>query len=303
MKIGYPCINLTLLCRASRTFRLRNYSETRLCKTVNNNLSCLQAILNYNKNHNIRFFRITSDLVPFASHPVNKFPWQEYFRTKFKKIGSFIKHNGMRVTLHPDQFTLINSKDRLIHKRSARELEYHADILDLMQLPLSAKIQIHIGGVYDDKKKSIARFIERFKKLSRAIRRRLVIENDDRSYSLKDCMFIHSTLRCPVVFDVLHHQIHNNGETVETSLKLSSKTWCSRDGLPIIDYSTQQSDAVIGKHAETINKSHFRNFLDQSQGYDFDIMLEIKDKENSALQALKILQYDKRFKKINSRTH
>lgn len=199
--------------------------------------------------------------------------------------------------MHPDQFTLINSKDRTIYKRSLRELQYHAEILDLMHQPLSAKIQIHVGGVYNDKYKSIERFVNRFKALPISIRRRLVIENDDRSYSLKDCMLIHDALRIPVVFDVLHHQLKNNGETIHRALELSSKTWCARDGLLIIDYSTQQSGAVIGKHTETIDIKHFNNFLEQTKKFDFDIMLEIKDKESSALKALKILQYDKRFKK------
>jgi UV DNA damage endonuclease len=203
----------------------------------------------------------------------------------------------MRASMHPDQFILINSKDRTIFESSCKELQYHAEILDLMHLPLSAKIQIHIGGVYNDKQKSIKRFIDRFKKLSKSIRRRLVIENDVRSYSLRDCMRIHNTLRIPIVFDVLHHRLKNNGETIEKALELSSTTWCVRDGLPIIDYSTQQPGAVTGKHAETINRKHFRSFLEQSRGFDFDIMLEIKDKETSAIKALKILRYDKRFKK------
>lgn len=295
MKIGYPCINLALPCRAGRTFRLRHYSKERLCETVDNNLSCLQSILEYNKNKRIRFFRITSDLVPFASHAVNTFPWQDHFKKKFKKIGSFIRHNKMRVSMHPDQFTLINSRDRLIYQRSLKELKYHADILDLMQLPFTAKIQIHVGGVYGDKRTSIERFIKRYKMVPESIRRRLVIENDERSYSLEDCMFINKTLRIPVVFDTLHHHLKNNGETIESALGLMVKTWQRRDGLPIVDYSSQQPDAVTGKHAETIDIKHFKKFLKQTQKYDFDIMLEIKDKEKSALKALKAAQRDRRL--------
>ncbi len=75
MKIGYPCINLTLNCRSSRTFRLENYSEERLIETIENNLNCLAKILEFNYNNNILFFRITSDLIPFASHPIMKFGW------------------------------------------------------------------------------------------------------------------------------------------------------------------------------------------------------------------------------------
>jgi UV DNA damage endonuclease len=296
MKIGYPCINLSLQCRPSRTFRLRNYSENRLRETVENNLSCLETILEYNKDHGIRFFRITSDIIPFASHEVNTFAWQEYFRKGFRKIGVFIKRHGIRVSMHPDQFTLINSRDPLIFRRSLRELQYHVSMFDLMHVPHSAKVQIHVGGVYNDKQKSIARFIKRYKKLDNAIRRRLVIENDERSYSLFDCMLIHDAVGIPVVFDTLHHRLNNNGETIAQAMRLATKTWRRSDGLPIVDYSTQQPGSVLGKHAEAINMRHFRVFLDQTQAYDFDIMLEIKDKEKSARRALKIAARDKRLR-------
>ena len=91
MKIGYPCINLSLDCRSSSTFRIKNYSESRLIETIKNNLNCLTKILEYNYHNKILFFRITSDLIPFASHPIMSFKWQDYFKSEFKEIGSYIK--------------------------------------------------------------------------------------------------------------------------------------------------------------------------------------------------------------------
>jgi UV DNA damage endonuclease len=139
MKIGYPCINLSLNCRSSRTFRLEN------------NLECLMKILEFNVKNNLLFFRITSDLIPFASHPVCKCPWQKEFKKSFRKIGNFIIKHKIRATMHPDQFTLINSPDRGIFNRSVRELRYHSDVLDLLGTDLTAKIQIHVGGAYGNK--------------------------------------------------------------------------------------------------------------------------------------------------------
>ncbi|MBN2092117.1 UV DNA damage repair endonuclease UvsE, partial [candidate division KSB1 bacterium] len=89
MRIGYPCINWTIGCKGDRTFRLNSYSETRLIETVQNNLDCLLKMLQFNMANDILFFRITSDLVPFASHPVCSLNWQEYFKTKFAEIGQF----------------------------------------------------------------------------------------------------------------------------------------------------------------------------------------------------------------------
>ena len=96
MKIGYPCINRTIECQGNRTFRLKSYSEKKLVRTIDNNLDCLLKILQFNVKHNILFFRITSDLVPFASHSICKFNWQKNFRKKFQVIGDYIKYNNIR---------------------------------------------------------------------------------------------------------------------------------------------------------------------------------------------------------------
>ncbi|MDD3626955.1 MAG: UV DNA damage repair endonuclease UvsE, partial [bacterium] len=232
-------------------------------------------------------FRISSDIIPFASHPICTFNWQGHFKNRFKDIGNFIKQNKMRISMHPDQFTLINSLDVKIFKASVSELEYHADVLDLMGLDNTAKIQIHVGGVYGDKKESIKRFIQRYKQLPQKIANRLAIENDERSYSFKDCFGIHKAIKIPVIFDVFHHKINPDGIEIERALELQNTTWKKSDGIPIVDYSSQEPGERTGKHAETIDIKDFKKFLNQSVGFDFDIMLEIKDKEKSATKAIK----------------
>lgn len=286
MKIGYACINLSLSCRSSRTFRLKSYSAEMMEKTVGNNLSCLREQLQYNLEHGIHYFRISSDLVPFASHPVCDYPWQKTFGKEFKAIGAFIKKHAMRVTMHPDQFILINPVDEDIYERSVKELIYHTEVLDLMALDATHKIQIHVGGVYGDKEASAARFVTRYRKLPSRVKKRLVVENDERSYSLADCLAVHAADGLPVVFDTLHHSVNNRGEKMRKALTLVGATWEDKDGLPMVDYSSQKKGGKPGAHAYSLDPDDFRLFLDASRGLDFDVMLEVKNKERSALEAL-----------------
>lgn len=290
MKIGYPCINRTLECKGTKTFRLKSYSEERLIQTVTNNLNCLLKILQFNRENNINFFRISSDIVPFASHPVCTYDWQNHFKAKFKEIGDFIKENNFRISMHPDQFVLINSLRDDVIENSIKELIYHTQMMNLMELDQTAKIQIHVGGVYGDKEKSSERFIKNYNTLPLSVKQRLVIENDDRLYSLHDCLHIYQHTGIPVLFDCFHHSILNNGESFEEAFEKSTETWKEKDGIPMMDYSSQEPNARIGKHAETIDESDFKNFLKFCGECDFDIMLEIKDKEKSAVKAIAIAE-------------
>lgn len=295
MKIGYPCINWTIGCKGDRTFRLKSYSEERLIKTVRNNLDCLLAILKFNVEHDILFFRITSDLIPFASHPVCQFDWLAYFKEDFTSIGGYINAHNIRTSMHPGQFTVLNTPDASVLDRSIRELEYHAQVLDAMGLDASAKVQLHVGGIYGNKEKSIARFVQRYANLNDKIKRRLVIENDDRNYGVRDCLRIHAETQVPILFDLLHHELNNAGESVTDVLALLAKTWKDEDGIPMIDYSCHRAGGLKLRHAESINLEHFAHFVDQTRPFDCDIMLEIKDKEKSALQAIEVVKADERF--------
>jgi UV DNA damage endonuclease len=299
MRIGYPCINMTIKNPYPSTFRLKSYSEKRFNETVKNNLNHLLSILNFNKRNSIYFFRISSSIIPFASHPICDIEWNETFNADLKEIGDFINKNNIRVSMHPDQFVILNSKNEYVIKNSIRELQYHCTLLDSMRLPSSAKIQIHGGGVYGDKKKSKKDFSNNFSNLLEGnLKKRLVIENDDRSYSLKDCLDIQSEISIPIVFDTFHHECLNNGETIQQALSSITKSWnFFKDGNPIIDYSSQSIGERKGKHAKTLDKNHFiymYNEFDKTtkeNEVDLDIMLEIKDKDKSALSALTLIKY------------
>lgn len=297
MRIGYPCINRSLApeWRSDRTFRLASYTPARFRETVAANLAGLAEILRYNVAPGFLFFRITSQLVPFASHPVCKVRWWQEFAAEFRALGRQVRESGMRISMHPDQFTLLNSPDPGIVGRSVAELLYQAQVLDTMELDTTAKLQIHVGGVYGDKPTAMARFTAAHTTLPEPVRRRLVIENDDRHYTLADCLNLHGHTGIPVLFDFFHHALNGDGRPVRVAVQAAAATWGTADGLLMTDYSSQQAGQRAGTHAESLDADDFARALRASRPCNFDIMLEIKDKEQSAAQALAVAARDSRL--------
>lgn len=285
MRIGYPCSNRSVEVSAARTFRLASYTPERLIETVEANLAALRTILEWNVDHDILFFRISSTTVPFASHPVMTVDWQRHFEPVFGEIGELIRKHDMRINMHPGQYTLLNALKPDVVQVSISELNYHAELLDLLGLDHTHKIQIHTGGVYGDKDAAIDRFAETYAALPEHIRRRLVIENDERQYSLADNLRIHERTGIPLLFDTFHHSIFNEGETLAEALDLVIPTWDGH-GRAMIDYSSQDPVKQPGAHTAGIDLEDFGRVLPDLLPHDPDLMLEIKDKEASALKAM-----------------
>ncbi|WP_310396553.1 UV DNA damage repair endonuclease UvsE [Hymenobacter sp.] len=291
MRIGYPCVNEAMDCSAANTFRLASYSEERLLAAVSANLACLRRMLEWNVAQGLLFFRMGSGIVPFGSHEINAFPWRPHFAAEFRAIGDYIKANDLRVSFHPDQFVVLNSPSSDIVRRSIEELIYQGSMLDLMGLDGTAKLQIHVGGLYGDRELAIGRFAQVHAALPAAVKARVVVENDDRLFSLRDCLHLHELAGVPILFDNFHHECLNHGEPMTEALRLAAATWHpTADGVPMMDYSSQALGERKGKHTDDLVDDSFRNFLAQLQGLDMDLMLEIKNKEASALRAVAILR-------------
>ena len=291
MKIGYPCVNEAMDCSAANTFRLASYADERLVAAVTANLACLRRMLAWNVAQGLLFFRMGSGIVPFGSHPINTFPWQTHFAADFQAIGDYIKANNLRVSFHPDQFVVLNSPSIDIVQRSIQELIYQGSMLDLMGLDGTAKLQIHVGGLYGDRELALSRFGAVHATLPAAVKARVVVENDDRLFPLRDCLRLHAETGVPILFDNFHHECLNHGEPMAEALRLAAATWHpTADGVPMMDYSSQALGERKGKHADDLVDDQFRRFLQEFHGLDMDLMLEIKNKEVSALRAVTILR-------------
>ena len=291
MKIGYPCVNEAMDCSAATTFRLASYSEERLRAAVAGNLACLHRLLEWNVAQGLLFFRMGSGIVPFGSHEINTFAWQAHFAAEFRALGDYIQANDLRVSFHPDQFVVLNSPSPDIVRRSIAELVYQGSMLDSMGLDGTAKLQIHVGGLYGDREMALDRFAAVHAALPAAVKARVVVENDDRLFPLRDCLRLHERTGVPILFDNFHHECLHHGEPLTEALRLAAATWHpTADGVPMMDYSSQALGQRKGKHTDDLVEEQFRAFLAELHGLNLDLMLEIKNKQASALRAVAILR-------------
>lgn len=290
MKIGYACICLGQAECRLRTCTMKYASEEKLASIIHDNLKAMQHILSYNAQHHIQMFRLSSDLIPFGSSEVNTLDWRTMYREEFEALGRFVKQQDMRISMHPGQYTLLNAMDENIVKRSILDLEYHCAVLDLMRLDATHKLILHVGGIYQDKQAAIQRFIKVYQTLSKNIQKRLIIENDDRYYTIEDVLEIAKQVHIPVVFDNLHHTLNppQTKRSLQDWIQIASSTWNESDGVCKLHYSEQDPTKRRGAHAQRICASAFLTFVHELR-VDVDVMLEVKDKNFSAVKACALL--------------
>ncbi len=285
MNIGYACLLVGVGETNIKSCTMKNANEDNLLKIIKWNLKSLDKIIDYNIKNKIKFFRISSDMIPFGSSPVNKIKWWDFFREDLKKIGDKIKESEIRVSMHPGQYTVINSPKEDVVENSFKDLAYHNRFLDSLGLDSKSKIILHIGGVYGDKESAIERFKNNYKDLSDGIKSRLIIENDDKSYNIEELLDIGNQLKIPVVYDNLHNQVLTADPSKSDNywIKRANLTWGESDGIQKIHYSQQNLDKRPGSHSVTIDLNLFKEFV-SNLDLDIDIMLEVKDKNLSVIK-------------------
>lgn len=287
MRIGYPGRNLALDLPSLPPLRPETYSPERFAEIVASNLDAIATTLRWNLDHGILYWRLNPYTIPLPGHPLVELDWGAMFARRLGEIGAFVREHGMRLTVHPGQYIRLTSPDPDVVRRSVAELAHHAALFDRMGLDATHKVQIHTGVPGDDKAAAIDRFVVAWHDLPDAVRARLAIENDERLFSLADNLAIHARTGVPLVFDTFHHSLFNTGEALAEALDLVQPTWKGH-GPAMIDYSTQDPAKQPGAHAATIDVDDFARILPDLLPHDPDIMLEIKDKETSALTALAI---------------
>ena len=288
MKIGYACLVVGVPDTTMKTTRKANATDERLTELIQNNLASMENMIDYNIKHSIKMYRISSDIIPFGSDlETNQLDWVNLFSENLKQLGKKIRDHDIRISMHPGQYTVLNSLDEGVVNRAVVDLEYHTQFLDALEVNDSHKIILHIGGVYGDKDAAKSRFIEVYKRLSDRVRARLIIENDHSLYTISDVLEISEATGAPVVYDNLHNACNPSDPTVSDAewIKKAKETWKSADGRMKIHYSQQKTGGRLGAHTDTIYIEPFMAFYEEVAPLNVDIMLEVKDKNLSAVKA------------------
>ena len=296
MNIGYACINMTLgeqtprittnRSMVKKTFTQKGISYA--SELALQNSRDLFEIIKWNVKNGIKLFRISSDMLPWASeYNVEDMPDFTKISNILKGCGNYAKENGLRLTSHPGPFNVLVSPNPKVVENTIKDLELHGKLFDLLGLELSPynKINIHCNGVYGDKKAAMDRFIKNFQRLSKSVQKRLTIENDDKAsmYSVKDLMYIYSAIKTPIVFDYHHHQFCTGDLSEQSALELAISTW-PKGITPVVHYS--ESKALHENNPKEKPQAHslYINALPNTYGEDVDIMVEAKGKELAILK-------------------
>ena len=262
----------------------------------------LHGVFAYLEKQGITMYRMSSDIAPYATHPdMPQFHGQvTEAAAELRALGQRARDAGLRLSFHPSQYTILNSPNPELNRKSIWDIESQASILDTMDAGPEAVIIVHVGGVYGEKPAAMDRWVASYKSLPEAAKRRLVLENDDISYSAAEVLQLHERTGVPCVFDS-HHFNCNNPEGLdlgETAAKFLA-TWPTgvRPKIHVSSPRTEMRELkrrnrktkkletvalppVWTGHADYADPFAFIDLMKKfPAGAAFDIMLESKSKD------------------------
>lgn len=288
---GYCCINLELTDQKitsnrgmiKRTFLSKGLDY--VSELVVKNTTDLIRIAEWNRDNDIHVFRISSDMFPWMSeYEISELPDIDIISSNLSKFGQISMNNNIRLSFHPGPFNVLGSPNPDLIQKTTKEINQHAEILDMMGTPATHfyPINIHCNGTYGNKTETLQRWCENKKALSESARNRLVIENDDKAsmYSVKDLYEgVYQTNGTPITFDYHHHRFNDSGLTEQEAFELAYSTW---DVKPLFHYSScrktfEDASSKAQAHADMV----YENI--NTYAHDVDIELEAKAKEKALI--------------------
>ena len=295
MNLGYACINMELNARkgvdrvtTNRSMIKKTFQEKGLdyaSELIIQNVVDLNEIIDWNEQNNIKFFRMSSDVFPWASEYYQDWdnvPNIDFIKMWLENAGLKAKEYGHRITSHPGPFNVLVSPNENVVQNTITDLTIHGDIFDMMGLSRTPynKLNIHCNGVYGDKESAMDRFCKNFERLPESVKTRLTVENDDKAsmYSVKELYDgIYKRINIPIVFDYHHHRFCDGGLSEQEALELAMSTW--GDITPVVHYSESRSKEQLDESIRPQAHSDLITELPNTYGNKVDIMVEAKHKE------------------------
>ena len=293
-------MNLSLCCISNilaeqgikfRTMTYKSFSSKpreeslfKLSGIIQNNFRTTRDIIHHCKKSGIKGYRLSSDLTPVLNHPdvnlsLEELPEYKLIQYQINELKKAIKETGIKVSAHPSEYITLTSEDPKAIQNSITDLETHADIFDRLDLPQSYEAPLNIHVRKDGDPIDISnRFIINYNKLSSAVRKRLVLENNDNAngvWSVKNLhTYFYQTNGIPVTFDTLHHKILPDNLTEEEAFNLAYETW---NTTPIFHYSEGKNNTRAHEHmAQFLPPTYKEVYWD----------VELKNKDYAILEML-----------------
>jgi UV DNA damage endonuclease len=269
-------------------------------------LEMLHGVLDYCDRHDIRFYRFSAGIAPYATHPdMPQFRGQvEACADRLAALGRRAAEQGLRLSCHPSQYIVLNSEDERVRRSAVADLELQGEIFAAMGLPEESVVVIHVGSVGASPAAGLERFEAGWAQLSDRARSRIVVEHDDRLFGLADVLDLHQRTGARVVFDLHHHRCHDPAGIPEReALERALATWPD-DVIPKIHFSSPKLEAEertkrVGRrverrlvfpdpraHADLIDPFDLHRFTRETASglRDFDVMIEAKAKDLALLR-------------------
>lgn len=298
INLGYVALPITLDITSSHTMTYTRYQmlgpelgNAQLHKIILSNFDALEKILYYNYKNKIHFYRMTSNLIPLATHPEVHYDFYEQYKERYRQIGKMIHDYQIRVDFHPDQYCVLNSVRNDVVDASIRLLKHHVKMMEMMGIEM--KLVLHLGGGTYGKKAGMNRFMKVFRSLDSNIQSKIVLENDDKLYHAEDILEVCQMLDLPMVLDYHHHICNPSKTSIMLLLPKIYETWKKEILPPKMHFSSPASKRDFRSHNDYIEIGHFIDFVELLKQYerDVDLMIEAKKKDEALFRLVRQLRF------------
>lgn len=262
---------------------MKKFTEEKAKELAIRNCQDLQKILRWNMDKDIRFMRVSSDLLPFADHP--ELGWGIGDPGDLIPLSlqacQFYTESGNRLTTHPGPYTVLSSENPKVVAKSIKTMVMHYWIgyflyANYRDMNSNYVANIHVGRNFSEK--VAKKFCQTVSSIDPEVQKIITVENDDKPNGWtvqKLKKYIYDQIGIPIVFDAHHHRFCNEGEPVEEALEIALSTW-PKERKPKVHYSESRPDARPQAHSDLVKSipSYFEGL---------DVIVEAKLKEQAIM--------------------